>query len=84
VIGPLEDPADYQAFEQAVTTAYDAETAVERELLLRLASLFEQPMATVPLSEWKSATIMRVSSLYGPQYTKQPGLITKVRIGGIH
>ena len=27
VIGPLEDPADYQAFEQAVTTAYDAETA---------------------------------------------------------
>ena len=39
VIGPLEDPADYQAFEQAVTTAYDAETAVERELVLRLASL---------------------------------------------
>ena len=39
VIGPLEDPADYRAFEQAVTTAYDAETAVERELVLRLASL---------------------------------------------
>ena len=39
VIGLLEDPADYQAFEQAVTTAYDAETAVERELVLRLASL---------------------------------------------
>ena len=29
VIGPLEDPADYRAFEQAVTTAYDAETAVD-------------------------------------------------------
>ncbi len=39
VIGPLGDPADYRAFEQAVTTAYDAETAVERELVLRLASL---------------------------------------------
>jgi hypothetical protein len=39
VIGPLGDPADYQAFEQAVTTADDAETAVERELVLRLASL---------------------------------------------
>jgi len=39
VIGPLEDPADYRAFEQAVTTGYDAETAVERELVLRLASL---------------------------------------------
>ncbi len=39
MIGPLEDPADYRAFEQAVTTAYDAETAIERELVLRLASL---------------------------------------------
>ena len=39
VIGPLEDPVDYQAFEQPVTTGYDAETTVERELVLRLASL---------------------------------------------
>jgi len=39
VIGPLEDPADYRAFELAVTTGYEAETAVERELVLRLASL---------------------------------------------
>ena len=39
VIVPLEDAADYQAFEQAVTADYDAETAVERELVLRLASL---------------------------------------------
>jgi hypothetical protein len=39
VIEPLEDPEDYKAFEQAVTADYDAETAVERELVLRLASL---------------------------------------------
>jgi hypothetical protein len=39
VIEPLEDPEDYRAFEQAVTTDYEAETAVERELVLRLASL---------------------------------------------
>jgi hypothetical protein len=39
VIGPLEDPDDYRGFELAVTAAYDAETAVERELVLRLASL---------------------------------------------
>ena len=39
VVGPLEDPADYRGFELAVTAAYDAETAVERELVLRLASL---------------------------------------------
>ena len=39
VVGPLEDPADYRGFEMAVTAAYDVETAVERELVLRLASL---------------------------------------------
>jgi hypothetical protein len=39
VIKLLEDPDDYQAFELAVTADYDAETAVERELVLRLASL---------------------------------------------
>jgi hypothetical protein len=39
VIVPLEDAEDYQAFEQVVTADYEAETAVERELVLRLASL---------------------------------------------
>jgi hypothetical protein len=39
VITPLEDPEDYQAFEQAVTADYEAETAVEREMVLRVASL---------------------------------------------
>jgi hypothetical protein len=39
VISPLEDFEDYRAFELAVTADYDAETAVERELVLRLASL---------------------------------------------
>jgi hypothetical protein len=39
VIKLVEDPDDYQAFELAVTADYDAETAVERELVLRLASL---------------------------------------------
>jgi hypothetical protein len=39
VIEPLEDLEDYKAFEQAVTADYEVETAVERELVLRLASL---------------------------------------------
>lgn len=39
VIDALEDAADYAAFEMAVTANYDACTAVERELVLRLASL---------------------------------------------
>jgi hypothetical protein len=39
VIGALEDAEDYAAFEMAVTAHYDAQSAVERELVLRLASL---------------------------------------------
>jgi hypothetical protein len=39
VIKSLEDAEDYAAFELAVTSDYDAPSAVERELVLRLASL---------------------------------------------
>ena len=39
VIDALEDADDYAAFELAVTSDYDVQTAVERELVLRLASL---------------------------------------------
>src|SRR2546421_12975364 len=39
VIGALEDAEDYRLFEAAVIADYDAQSAVERELVLRLASL---------------------------------------------
>ena len=39
MIDALEDAEDYAAFEMAVTADYDAQSAVERELVLRLASL---------------------------------------------
>ena len=39
VIGSLEDAEDYKAFEAAITADYDAQSAVERELVLRLASI---------------------------------------------
>jgi hypothetical protein len=39
VIAVLEDSEDYEAFEAAVISDYDAESAVERELVLRLASV---------------------------------------------
>jgi len=39
VIDALEDAEDYTAFEMAVTSDYDARTVVEREFVLRLASL---------------------------------------------
>jgi hypothetical protein len=39
VIDALENAEDYAAFEMTVTADYDAQSAVERELVLRLASL---------------------------------------------
>src|SRR5215471_15939765 len=39
VIDALEDAEDYATFEMAVTGDYDPQSAVERELVLRLASL---------------------------------------------
>jgi hypothetical protein len=39
VIDALEDAEDYAAFEIAITADYEAQSVVERELVLRLASL---------------------------------------------
>src|SRR6202140_5323969 len=39
VISALEDAEDYKAFQAAIIADYDAQSAVERELVLRLASL---------------------------------------------
>jgi len=39
VIGLLEDTDDYRQFEAAVIADYDAQSAIERELVLRLASV---------------------------------------------
>jgi hypothetical protein len=39
VIATVEDAEDYEAFEAAVIADYDAQSAVERELVLRLASV---------------------------------------------
>jgi hypothetical protein len=39
MIGALEDSEDYKAFEAAIIADYNAQSAVERESVLRLASL---------------------------------------------
>src|SRR5262249_19734773 len=39
IIGSLEDAEDYSAFEAAIIADYDAQSAVEHELVLRLGSL---------------------------------------------
>src|SRR4029079_14617541 len=47
VIGALEDTEDYKAFEAAITADYDAQSTVERALVLRLARLlWRLPRAT--------------------------------------
>src|SRR5215831_19898587 len=80
VIVNLEDRQDYEAFETAVTSCYDAESAVERELVLRLASvlwrlrravgietaLFESIGAQSPKSVGKGSAFTLVGQLEGP------------------
>jgi hypothetical protein len=39
VVVPIEDVEDYKSFEASIVLDYDAQSAVERELVLRLASL---------------------------------------------
>src|SRR5258706_8083169 len=48
VIENIEDVEDYRAFEAAVTADYDVGTAVERELVLRLASLLWRVRGPAP------------------------------------
>jgi hypothetical protein len=43
VVDVLEDREDYKSFETAVASDFDVQTAVERELVLRLASLLWRP-----------------------------------------
>ena len=49
VIGVLEDIEDYRGFEAAIIADFHAETAVERELVLRLASLLWRIRRTVTI-----------------------------------
>jgi hypothetical protein len=52
VVCSLEDAEDYSAFEAAIIADYDAQSAVERELVLRLASILWR--YAVP-RRWKQA-----------------------------
>jgi hypothetical protein len=74
VIAALEDQEDYQAFEAAVTADYDAESAVERELVLRLASvLWRLRRATgIETALFESMTAESEKVEYGPS---RPSLV---------
>jgi hypothetical protein len=66
VIGRLEDIEDYKGFEAAIIADYDAETALERELVLRLASLL-----------WR---IRRATSIETEQFRIQAEILQERRL----
>ena len=70
VIAALEDAEDYQAFEAAVTADYDAESAVERELVLRLASVL-----------WRLRRATGIETALFESVTGEPG---KEKLGHSH
>jgi hypothetical protein len=78
VIAPLEDPADYRAFEQSVATGYDAETAVERELVLRLASLLWRLRRATSVETGLLQIQCDVSATPEPESSKLPGEVCEV------
>jgi hypothetical protein len=68
-----ETEADYRAFEQAVTTAYHAETAVERELVLRLASLLWRLRRATSVETGLLQIQCEASTAADPKLQKLPG-----------
>jgi hypothetical protein len=67
VIADLEDVADYQAFEAAVIADYDAQTAVERELVLRLASVLWRLRRAIGIESGICESVTEGSTKEDPQ-----------------
>jgi hypothetical protein len=76
VIAPLEDAEDYQAFEEAIIADYDAETAVERELVLRLASVLWRLRRASGIESALFETVAIEPDIKGPY--SRPSLIAGV------
>jgi hypothetical protein len=68
VIDALEDAEDYAAFQMAVTADYDAQSAVERELVLRLASLLWRLRRATTIE----TGLFKVQARYWLRYRKKP------------
>jgi hypothetical protein len=71
VIGVLEDAEDYKAFEAAITADYDAPSAVERELVLRLASLLWRLRRATAVETGLFAIQAEGMSAFGPSRERQ-------------
>ena len=69
VIDILEDPADYKAFERAIKSDYSPQTAIEGQLVTRLASLLWRLRRAVAIESGLlsiQAGIIRDQSAAGP------------------
>ena len=69
VIVPIEDVEDYQAFEEAVAASFDPETSVERELILRLASLLWRLRRATSIE----TGLFQIGSAGGAEYNQRTG-----------
>jgi hypothetical protein len=85
VIDSLEHNEDYRGFEAAIIADYDAETAIERELVLRLASLLWRlrriiAIETDPLqiqAEILHRRRMEVATVHGESTNQSQNAVTR-------
>jgi hypothetical protein len=73
IIGALEDAEDYKAFEAAIIADYDAQSAVERELVLRLASLLWRLRRATTIETGLFEFEVELLSEVGPSPQVSPG-----------
>ena len=82
VIEPLEDAEDYSAFEEAIAASFDPETAVERELILRLASLLWRLRRATSIET--ALFQVKIEHDSGPQTVSELSPSPPSRLVGIH
>ena len=82
VIEPLEDAEDYAAFEEAIAASFDPETAVERELILRLASLLWRLRRATSIET--ALFQVKIEHDSGPQPVSELSRSPPSRLVGIH
>jgi hypothetical protein len=71
VIAAVEDADDYQAFEAAVIADYDAESAVERELVLRLASILWRLLRATGIESSLFESVTGESRVHEPRPSRE-------------
>src|ERR1035437_5180495 len=71
VIAALENSEDYEAFEAAVISDYDAESAVERELVLRLTSVLWRPRRATGIETALFESVTEDTSKHGHRPSRE-------------